>query len=328
MNYTLNVNGTLQTYGAGPSDFLNDVLTLDAAQHMSTLQSPFFMEFASYNPHSPFPVAPQNTQTHLTDSQPRVPSYNVAGTDEVNWLKNQPAIPARKIANLDNLWRKRLRSSESVADSYDALHAELKASGHLDDTLIIVTSDNGYHVGQHRLTTGKQTAFREDSVVPAVLIGPGIPQGAVISKTTSMVDLGPTISRIFNAPTPSFVDGRDLMPLLVGQPDAPWRTATLTESLAHTKPGDPDFEKVEAPNFHALRSEQWLYVEYVDGEVELYNLRTDPFEINNVVRTTSPAILAQLHAQLDAMKHCTGDTCRIADSMPNGTISAPALLSQ
>ena len=236
VNYTLNVNGTLQKYGAGPNDFLNDVLTLDAVQHMSTLQSPFFMEFASYNPHSPFPVASQNEQTHLTDAQPRVPSFNTAGTDEVNWLKNQPPLTSKKLANLDNLWRKRLRSSESVADSYDALRAELKATGHLDDTLIIVTSDNGYHVGVHRLTTGKQTAFREDSVVPAVLIGPGIPQGATISKTTSMIDLGPTISEIFNTPTPSYVDGRSLMPLLSGQADVPWRTATLTESLAHSMP--------------------------------------------------------------------------------------------
>ncbi len=328
VNYTLNVNGTLQEYGSAPNEFLNDVLTLDAVQHLSTVQSPFFLEFATYNPHTPFPVAPQNSQTHATDVQPRVPSFNTAGSNEVSWLRSLPVLRARQVENLDSLWRKRLRSAESVADSYDALRAQLKSSGHLEDTLIIVTSDNGYHAGVHRLTTGKQTAFKEDSVVPAVLIGPGIAQGAVISKTTSMVDLGPTISEILRASTPNYVDGRSLLPLLNGEPDVQWRTATLTESLAHTRPGDADYEQVEAPNFHALRSEQWLYVEYINREVELYNLQTDPYEMNNVASSTNPAILAQLHAQLDAMKHCTGESCRIADSMPNGSISGAALLVQ
>ncbi|MDO8731466.1 MAG: sulfatase [Actinomycetota bacterium] len=328
VNYTLNVNGTLQKYGSAPNDFLNDVLTLDAAQHLSTLQSPFFMEFATYNPHTPFPIAPQNAQTHLTDVLPRVPSFNAKGTDEVSWLRDLPSLTSTRIENLDDLWRKRLRSAESVADSYEALRSQLKASGHLEDTLIIVTSDNGYHVGVHRLATGKQTAFREDAVVPAVLIGPGIAPGATISKTTSMVDLGPTISEIFRAPTPSFVDGRSLMPLLSYQTDVPWRTATLTESLAHTQPGDPDYSRIEPPNFHALRSEQWLYIEYTNQEIELYNLVADPYEINNVARTTNPAILAQLHAQLEEMKHCTGESCRTADNMPNGSLSAPALLAQ
>ena len=328
VDYTLNVNGTLQKYGSAPNEFLNDVLTLDAAQYLSKVQSPFFMEFAPYNPHAPFPVSPQNTQTHLTDVQPRVPSFNIKGTNEVSWLESQPILTAKRVANLDNLWRKRLRSAESVADSYDALRAQLKASGHLEDTLIIVTSDNGYHAGVHRLSTGKQSAFREDAVVPAVFIGPGIAQGATISKTTSMVDLGPTISEIFQAPTPNFVDGRSLMPLLNGQNDVPWRTATLTESLARTQPGDPDYSRVVAPTFHALRSEQWLYVEYVNQEIELYDLVNDPYEMNNVARSTNPVILGQLHAQLDAMKHCTGASCRVADSMPNGAISAPALLVQ
>ena len=328
VDYTLNVNGTLQKYGSAPNEFLNDVLTLDAVQYLSTLESPFFLELATYNPHTPFPAAPQNTQTHLTDVQPRVPSFNTKGTNEVSWLRGLPTLTEQRVANLDNLWRKRLRSAESVADSYEALRAQLKASGHDQDTLIIVASDNGYHAGVHRLSTGKQTAFREDAVVPAVLIGPGIAQGATIGETTSMVDLAPTISEILRAPTPGYVDGRSLLPLLTGQADVPWRTATLTESLSRALPGDPDYSRISAPNYHALRSEQWLYVEYVNQEIELYDLVIDPYEMNNVARSTNPVILGQLHAQLDAMKHCTGASCRVADSMPNGAISAPALLVQ
>ena len=138
-----------------------------------------------------------------------------------------------------------------------------------------------------------------------------------------MVDLGPTISSIFGAKTPSYIDGRNLAPLLRGETQTPWRTAALTENLARTTPGDPDYSPDAVPPFHALRSENWLYVEYFNGDVELYDLKTDPFEMNNVQASTNPAIVAQLHAQLQALQNCKGATCRLADAMPNGTSILP-----
>ena len=322
-NYTLNENGTLKNYGNMPKEFMNTVLLKSATNYIGQVKSPFFMEFASYNPHTPAPFDPKYAGTHPSDTVPRTPSFNMAGTNEVGWLAAHPVLGPNRVENMDRLWRKRLRSTESIADTYEALQARLKASGHAKDTLIIVTSDNGYHAGVHRLATGKQTAFAEDAVVPAVFIGPGIAKGAVISKTTSMVDLGPTISKIFGAKAPSYADGRDLMPLLLGAADTPWRTATLTESLSRTLPGDPDYSPLEAPEFHALRSENWLYIEYLNKDVELYNLKTDPYEMNNVQASTNPVIVSQLHAQLVAMKRCSGPSCRIADAMPNGNWISP-----
>jgi len=322
-NYTLNENGTLKNYGNEPKDFMNTVLLKLATDYMSTLKTPFFLEFASYNPHTPAPFDPKYAGTHNTETVPRTPSFNTVGTNEMGWLAARPVLAPHKIENMDRLWRKRLRSSESIADTYEALQARLKATGHAKDTLIIVTSDNGYHAGVHRLATGKQTAFKEDAVVPAIFIGPGIAKGAVISKITSMVDLGPTIAKIYGVKTPAYVDGRDLMPLLLNQNDTPWRTATLTESLTRTLPGDPDYSPLEAPEFHALRSENWLYIEYFNKDIELYNLKTDPYEMNNVQASTNPVIVTQLHTQLAAMKQCSGQSCRIADSMPNGNWISP-----
>lgn len=322
-DYTLNENGTLKSYGHATKDFLNDVLTAAAVRHIAQVTTPFFLELATYNPHTPAPVADRHATTHATDTVPRDAAFNAVGTAEVPWLSERPMLRPDQIERFDRLWRKRLRSTESVADSYDAIMAQLKATGHADDTLVIVTSDNGYHAGAHRLTTGKSTAFHEDAVVPAVLIGPGIAKGAVIDKVTSMVDLGPTIAELLGARVPGYVDGRSLLPLLSGQADVPWRTATLTESLARTVPGDPDYSPLQPPPFHALRSPQWLYVKYRTGEVELYNLVNDPDELHNVADSTNPGIVAQLNAQLEAMMHCTGPTCRIADSLPNGTSILP-----
>ncbi len=322
-DYTLNENGTLKDYGHAPADFLNGVLLKNAASYMKTLKTPFFMEFGSYNPHTPAPYEAKYANTHTNDTIPRTAAFNAVGTNELGWIAARKVLTPHRVANLDRLWQKRLRSAESIADTYEVLQAQLKATGHADDTLIILTSDNGYHAGVHRLATGKQTAFKEDAVVPTLFIGPGISKGAVISQVTSMVDLGPTISSIFGAKTPSYVDGRNLAPLLRGEAATPWRTATLTENLSRTRPGDPDYSPFEAPAFHALRSNQWLYIEYVNGDVELYDLKNDPLEMNNVQAATNPAIVAQLHAQLHALRNCEGASCRVADAMPNGTSILP-----
>ncbi|MDD2819387.1 MAG: sulfatase [Candidatus Nanopelagicales bacterium] len=322
-DYTLNENGTLKDYGHKPADYMNAVLVRNAKNYLKTVKAPFFLEFSSYNPHTPAPFDAKYATAYSTGTVPRTPSFNSPGTNEVGWLASHDVLNSKRVNNLDRLWQNRLRSTESIADTYVALKAQLEATGHADDTLIIVTSDNGYHAGVHRLKTGKQTAFKEDSVVPAIFIGPGISKGAVISQVTSMVDLGPTISSVFGARTPSYVDGRDLSPLLRGEKDVSWRTATLTENLSRTLPGDPDYSPVTAPPFHALRSEHWLYIEYRNNDVELYDLKSDPFEMHNVQASTNPAIVAQLHAQLQAMIHCKAATCRIADAMPNGTSILP-----
>lgn len=314
-DYVLNENGVLHKYGSAPQDFINDVLTAQATKIIRTSSTPFFLELASYSPHSPAPIAARNRGSHAGASAPRTPEYNTRGINEPAWLSAVPALGPKRLARLDNLYTRRLEASESIADSYDALMTQLEQSGHAHDTLVIVTSDNGYHIASHRLATGKLTPYREDSIVPAVLIGPGIAPGRVISQMTSTIDLAPTIAQLQGVQPPGWIDGRSLLPLL-SNPDAAWRTGILTENLAHTKPGDPDFGPFEPPIFHALRTPQWLYVEYADRSVQLVNLVEDPYEVNNVAPTTSPEILAALHAQLHALSSCAGATCMVADSMP------------
>jgi arylsulfatase A-like enzyme len=192
----------------------------------------------------------------------------------------------------------------------------LQATGHADDTLVIVTADNGYHAGSHRMTTGKRTAFREDTVVPMVAIGPGVKAGARIDAMTSTIDLGPTFADVLGATTPTWVDGRSLTPLLASGTVPPtWRTGVLSENLGTSNPGDPDYEPGAPPTFTALRSQDWLYVKYDSGERELYDLRTDPWELDNIASTADPSVLAALDAQLTALSACSGDSCRVADAM-------------
>lgn len=324
-NYTLNANGKLRKYGKAPSDFLEDVLTAKTNEWLTTATEPFYLEFSSYLPHSPAPAAPRFTGTRAGSQAPRLPNYNAFGPNEPSWLKKQPLLGPRQRGNLDRLWTRRLESAESMADSFHSIMAQLESTGRLDDTLVIVTSDNGYHVGSHRIASGKHTPYREDSVVPAVFIGPGIPKGVTVDRMTSTIDLAPTITALQGATAPAWLDGRNLMPLLLDPQNTPWRTGVLTENLAPTTPDDPDYSGFEAPKYDALRTQGYLYVNYGRKEgTALYDLVTDPYEIVNVVSSTDPVVVQQLAAQTRALAACRGATCRVADSLPAGVPTLPS----
>ena len=316
-NYTLNINGELRDYGSTATDFLPDVLTQQATDFIATASTPFFLELATFSPHDPAPVADRHALDHPFTAVPRTPSFNVAGIGEAPWLSQFPVIPDKRIAIFDKLWQQRARSAESVADAVDSVLATLATTGHSDDTLVVVTSDNGFHAGVHRLPKGKRTAYREDTVVPLVLIGTGIPPGTKVDAMTSTVDFGVTFAKILGAQSPTWADGRDLTPFFAGQRPANWRTGVISESMGVSLPSDPDYSPFSPPSFTALRTEKWLYTEYADGGIELFDRTMDPYEMNNIAGTTTPTLLNQLHEQLQALHSCSGATCLVADSMPN-----------
>lgn len=314
-NYSLNDNGAISAYGHAPSDFLSTVLDAKASDFIARASDRFFLELATFAPHLPSPVAPKNRGSHAGERALRDLAFGKAVANAPTWLSGQPAFSPALVAHLDRTWQRRAESAESVADSVDSVMSSLQASGHLDDTLVLVTSDNGFHVGSYRLHRGKRTAYDTDTVVPLVAIGPGIKQGQVISKMVSEIDLGPTIAEVMGATTPDWVDGRSAWPLLNGIDDS-WRTGVLSESLGAVQPGDPDFQFISPPKYAALRTQRWLYVEYLNGERELYNRESDPFEIDNIVSTASTNVVAALHDQLLALTACAGTSCRVADALP------------
>jgi N-acetylglucosamine-6-sulfatase len=327
-NYTLNINGRIEKHGRAPKDYLNDVLDENAANFIRTSSSPFYLELTPFAPHLPAPVAPRHVAADPDAIAPRTLNYGATGTGEPSWLAGVPAITAKRAAAMDRVWRQRVRSTEAVADSVETVMATLRATGKADSTLVLITSDNGFHAGNHRLSAGKRTAFREDAVVPLVAIGPGIARGATVTAVTSTIDFGPTFAALLKATVPTWIDGRSLVPFLQ-QPTTPagWRTATITENDGTSLPDDPDFTPQSPPRYVAMRSNQWLLVLYANGERELYNEVSDPYELNNVVNSTDPTIVAQLTAQAQALAACSGATCRVADAMPQPVPGIPVSAS-
>ncbi len=321
-NYDLNENGTINHYGPPPpppgnaKNYLTDVLSGRATEFIdraARAHKPFVMEVASFAPHKPYVPAPRNSGDFPGLGAPRDPSFDAANSAPPNWLGNRAPLNAAQLAVIDRDFRMRAQSVEAVDRLIGNLEATLKARGIADNTYIVFSSDNGYHMGQHRLLPGKQTAFDSDIRVPLIVVGPGVPHDRRVSAFTENVDLYPTFLQIAGAKRTETVDGHSLVPLLHATPRArlPWRTAVVIEHRGQTGSGDPDFDygnlSGNPTSYEAVRLPGAVYVEYLDGEREYYDITHDPFERHNIYGRLSATTRARLHAILGPLTRCHGN---------------------
>lgn len=145
----------------------------------------------------------------------------------------------------------------------------LKESGHWEDTVIVFTSDHGYHLGDHFLW-GKVTLFDIGTRVPFLIRVPGLTKPGTTSEAmVELVDIYPTVTDLGGLPSPQHLQGVSLRPLL-GHPE---RRGKKKYAYSVVTRG--------AKRGYALRNQRWRYGKWPDGE-ELYNLRVDPEEKRNL----------------------------------------------
>jgi N-acetylglucosamine-6-sulfatase len=331
-NYAMNDNGTVHQYGGPtggcgatgtPDNYGADVLGSDAGSFIDSAKGrPFVMEVATFAPHAPYVPAPRNSCDFPGLTEPRDPSFNTPNTNAPAWLARRGPLGPKQIAGIDNAFRMRAQAVEAVDKLVADVEAELAAKHVLRNTYIVFSSDNGYHLGQHQLTRGKQTAFDTDIRVPLIVVGPGVPKGKRVSQVAQNVDLYPTFVQLAGARAHAPIDGHSLVPLLhPGKTRPPWRTVALVEHHHITgKPGDPDFEDRHGGNpttYEAIRISsrrlphfrgpvEAVYVEYKDAahELEYYDIRRDPFERHNIAHRLSAAQRDELHRILVHLEHC------------------------
>jgi arylsulfatase A-like enzyme len=315
-NYNLNENGVVHSYGDNPSDYLTNVLGQKATEFIDGAQytgKPFALEVATFAPHSPYTPAPLDDGTFPTLSTPRSPSFGVKPTDPPRWLAAVPPLPSEAVQRMTRHFRLRVEASQAVDRMIGQIEKALAATNQLANTYIVFSSDNGFHMGEHGLWSGKQTAFDTDIRVPLVVAGPGVPPGTTINAMASSIDLAPTFQNIAHARPAFEPDGVSLLDRLHGKP-APvnWQRAILVEHHGPVvDPNDPDRQPVSSgnpPSYEAMRTATALYVEYATGEREYYDLARDPFELHNVAGRLSPQRLAELHATLQGLATCHGAT--------------------
>jgi iduronate 2-sulfatase len=148
----------------------------------------------------------------------------------------------------------------------------LKKEGIWDDTIIIFTSDHGYHLGDHFIW-GKVTLFDIGAKVPFIVRAPGLSKSGTASEAmVELIDIYPTLADLAGLQAPGHLQGISLRPLL-GHPE---RLGKRKYAYSVVTRGSKDFG-------YALRNQNWRYGKWPNGE-ELYNLRTDPQEKNNLAQ--------------------------------------------
>jgi arylsulfatase A-like enzyme len=324
-NYDMNVNGTVVHYGNRPQDYLTDVLADRGVSFINSTSAsgqPFFLELASFSPHWPYTPAPRYANAFPGVTAPEGPQFDRLPANPPSWLGNRPPLTGGQIQHINDAFRLRVQSVQAVNDMIYRVEQALAANGELKNTYIVFSSDNGLHMGEYRLMPGKMTAFDTDIHVPLVVMGPGVPAGSQNNAMTENIDLAKTFTAIGGTTLPG--DGHSLYGLLQGQTPTDWRNAVLIEHHGPTlNRADPDFQYSVSGNpttYEAIRTPDFLYVEYDNGEREYYDLRTDPFELDNIVSTLPPDELAQLHQDLAAMENCHGGaSCWAATHVPDGS---------
>jgi arylsulfatase A-like enzyme len=340
-NYTLNQNGKFHRYGRRRTDYGTDVYvhkTQEFMKQSAHAGQPFFAYLALYAPHEPATPAPRDSRLFPGARAPRTPAYNAADVSgKPHFIRKLPLMTHRAMRRTDRLYRLRIRSMQAVDDGIGKLIGTLRTSGQLDNTYIVFTSDNGFHLGQFRMHAGKQTPYDFDIHVPLVVRGPGIPARRTADQLVGNVDLAPTFAAMGGVSTPSFVDGRSFLALAKDPSSTqPWRNAyaiehwretrgngaTAENSGAPLEPPDidqkPAAEVTAIPEYHGVRTPQYMYVEYTTGERELYDLRHDPYELHNIVTTASPTLVASLSHEVAALAACKAAACRSIEDTPVG----------
>jgi N-acetylglucosamine-6-sulfatase len=320
LNYNLNENGKIVHYDAEPSSYLTDVLAGLASRFIrQSAGTPFIIEIATFAPYIP---APRDADALPGLRAPQPPAFNAApDATTPRWLAGLPALSDADIAKIDTDFRKRAQTVLAVDKMIGDLQAAIAAIGESKNTYFVFSSDNGYHMGEHRLMPGKMTAYDADIRVPLIVTGPGVPAGRTVDEIAENIDLYPTVIELSGA-SPGKFDGHSLVPLLHGQTVTDWRTLALIEHRGRQREGaadDPDAPTRRSgnpPTYEAIRTRTSLYVEYADGVKEYHDLASDPHEVRNTFALLSTKEQGAMHTALDTAKRCQGaEKCWAAEHM-------------
>lgn len=221
----------------------------------------------------------------------------------------KPALE-RKIGNLpplgpatgtdDETIRNRARMLKSVDEGVGQMRAALERTGQLDNTVFIFTSDEGYFFGEHGLSIERRLAYEESIRIPLIIRYPKrIRAGSHVDAMALGIDLAPTLLEWAETKPAVTMNGRSLAPLLQ-KSKTPWRTSFLIEYSS-----DRTMQRMLNMGYFGVRTERWKYIQYkeLEGSDELYDLRSDPYEMKNLIAApSSRGILESLRVDLQRLK--------------------------
>jgi arylsulfatase A-like enzyme len=308
-SYELSVDGVSEQHGTDPAAYSTAVLGAAAESFIQARApgGPFFLAFTPYGPHTapalgaaPACTGPDLPIVGCDDGQfadaslPMGPAFNEADVeDKPAYLRSIPALTSTRIATMTAGWRRTLAHAAAVDRWVARLVDTVAAMGELDRTVFLFLSDNGYAWGEHRWTF-KLVPYERSIRVPMALRFDGVVPARVERRLVTNADVAPTLLGFAGVAQAHVMEGRDLAALFPGTP-IPWRSAILLENLAFVEGQFPI-----VPTFCGLRTTRWKYIVHqsaVGTERELYDLRADPHELQNLAGT-APDVEASLHRRL------------------------------
>jgi iduronate 2-sulfatase len=260
-------------------------------------ERPFFVALGFFRPHTPYVAPKKYFELHPVETMPVVqgvaedqadipPAALMSRNKEEYHLSEELQRQARQAYNASISFMD--AQLGRVLDALDRL-------GLATNTILVFTSDHGYHNGEHGLWR-KMSLFEESARVPLILVAPGVGKpGSVVRTPVGLIDLYPTLAELCGVSAPTNLQGQSLVPML-NNPEFTGRGWALTQVLR--RPGG-------GRSFHGytLRTARWRYTEWDEGRQgrELYDHEADPKELTNLAdKPEHAATVAELSAQLRA----------------------------
>ena len=260
-------------YPASDAEMADIQLAQNAAKALKEdFDKPFFMSVGFFRPHVPLFVPPKWFALYDSDkiALPKLPKNDLDDLPK-NFLRINDYAVAPTHAEVVSGGKQRslthayLASVSFVDHCVGIVLDALKSSPHADNTLIVLWSDHGFHLGEKQ-HWAKRTLWEESTRVPLLIAGPGIRSGQPCKEPASLIDLYPTLVELCNLPKAKHLEGVSLVPQL-RDPAKARRQPAITSSYFGN---------------HSIRSRDWRLIVYEDGAKELYDHRNDPDEFRNL----------------------------------------------
>jgi arylsulfatase A-like enzyme len=235
-------------------------------------KEPFFLAAGIYRPHLPF-YAPQKYFDLYPPDQIILPLIQADDCDDLPEAGKKMAADRRgdyELVLRENRHRELVQAYLASITFGDALIGRLldalDTSPAAKNTLIVLWSDHGWHLGEKQ-RLHKFTLWERSTRIPLIIAAPGVTRpGSRTARPVGTIDLFPTLNELCSLPAIAALDGISLVPLLKN-PSLEWTRPALT---------------THGQGNHALRSERWRYIRYADDGEELYDHATDPNEWHNL----------------------------------------------
>lgn len=251
-------------------------------------ERPFFLSVGFFLPHVPCYVT-QKWYDLFPDELlqlPIVPADDRADTPRFSWYLHWK-LPEPRLRFLQdtmqwkNLVRSYLASTAFVDAQVGRIVDALTAGPYAENTIVVLWSDHGWHLGEKAIT-GKNSLWERATRVPLVFAGPHVSADQKCDQPVELLDVYPTLADLCGLPLPESLEGHSLTPQLRDAAAVrPWPAITTHNH-----------------DNHSVRSLSWRYIQYADGSEELYNLTDDPHEWNNVAQAMGMSEIIQFHRKL------------------------------